>query len=191
MTSTNQPCQIATPTLHTPRLILQPIRLEDACALQTSFNHWEVVRYLTHHVPWPYPEGEALRHLQEDVLPAMQDGEEWHWSIRLRSDPERLIGSACVMDEEDNNRGFWLAPAYQGQGLMSEVCPVIDRFWFETLGRSTLRVAKSALNEASCRLSRREGMHLVHTREDLFVCGTTQEQIWEMTQEQWRSLNYR
>lgn len=178
---------ITTPTLHTPRLMLRPLQLDDAADLQASFNHWEVVRYLTHHVPWPYPDGEALRYLHEDALPAMEDGEEWHWSIRLRDD-HSLIGSVCVMDETDNNRGFWLAPPYQGQGLMWEVCEVINHFWFETLQRPALRVAKSALNEASCRLSMREGMRLVETREDQFVCGRTEEQIWELSREQWRAI---
>ncbi|KPZ09375.1 Uncharacterized protein ALO40_01382 [Pseudomonas syringae pv. viburni] len=180
---------VLTPPLHTPRLLLLPLQLEDAPAMQSLFNHWEVVRYLTHHVPWPYPEGEALRYLREDALPAMQDGEEWHWSIRLRDQQDRLIGSACMMDEQDNNRGFWLSPAYQGLGLMSEVCVAIDRFWFETLRRPVLRVAKSALNEASCRLSQREGMRLVTVQESQFVCGTTQEQLWELTRDEWRANN--
>ncbi|OUM07072.1 GNAT family N-acetyltransferase [Pseudomonas syringae] len=184
----NRPA-VFTPTLHTPRLLLLPLQLEDAPAMQSLFNHWDVVRYLTHHVPWPYPEGEALRYLREDALPAMQDGEEWHWSIRLRGRQEQLIGSACMMDEQDNNRGFWLSPPYQGLGLMSEVCEAIDRFWFETLGRPVLRVAKSVLNAASCRLSQREGMRLVAVQESQFVCGTTQEQLWELTREEWQANN--
>jgi RimJ/RimL family protein N-acetyltransferase len=182
---------IPTPTLHTPRLELRPLQLEDADVLQASFAHWEVVRYLTHHVPWPYPEGETLRYLREDALPAMEAGEEWHWTLRLRSEPDRLIGSACVMDEADNNRGFWLAVSYQGQGLMSEVCAVLNRFWFEELGRPVMRVAKAALNVASCRLSRSEGMRLVQRNEELFVYGKAEEQIWEITQEEWRIRNAR
>ncbi|KPY86778.1 Acetyltransferase, including N-acetylase of ribosomal protein [Pseudomonas caricapapayae] len=189
MTKTPHECLIPTPTLYTPRLVLRPVQLEDAAVMQTLFNQWEVVRYLTHHVPWPYPDGEALRHIREDVLPAMQNGEEWHWSIRLSGEQEPLIGAACMMDEEDNNRGFWLSTPYQGLGLMSEVCVAIDRFWFETLKRPVLRVAKSALNEASYRLSQREGMRLVTVQEAQFVCGTTQEQIWELTRQEWRANN--
>nr|WP_239646758.1 GNAT family N-acetyltransferase [Pseudomonas syringae] len=62
---------VLTPTLHTPRLLLLPLQLEDAPAMQSLFNHWEVVRYLTHHMPWPYPEGEALRYLRHDAGTAM------------------------------------------------------------------------------------------------------------------------
>lgn len=177
------------PTLHTPRLTLQPARLEDAPHFQQAFDHWEVVRYLVHHVPWPYPEGEAQRYLRDNALPAMADGEEWHWSIRLRSAPDTLIGAACLMDEPDNNRGFWLTPAWQGQGLMSEVCAAINRFWFIDLARPVMRVVKATANEASCRLSRREGMRLVGCSEDLFVCGPLQEQLWEITREEWLAKN--
>ncbi|MCD5979065.1 GNAT family N-acetyltransferase [Pseudomonas quasicaspiana] len=186
------PCpdtRLLTPALCTARLLLRPLQLEDADALQASFAHWEVVRYLTHHVPWPYPEGETLRYLREDALPAMNAGEEWHWTLRLRSEPEQLIGAACLMDEAENNRGFWLAKPYQGQGLMSEACAALNRFWFLELGRPTMRAAKAALNVASCRLSHREGMRLIERHEELFVCGKAEEQIWEITREEWFARN--
>ncbi|EPM47470.1 hypothetical protein A249_20320 [Pseudomonas syringae pv. actinidiae ICMP 18804] len=32
-------------------MLLLPLQLEDAPAMQSLFNHWEVVRYLTHHMP--------------------------------------------------------------------------------------------------------------------------------------------
>lgn len=176
---------ILTPALQTARLELCPLQLEDAGALQAAFAHWEVVRYLTHHVPWPYPAGEMLRYLCEDALPAMAAGEEWHWTLRLRTAPEQLIGAACLMDEPDNNRGFWIATPYQQQGFMSEACVALNRFWFQTLERSCMRVAKAAINEASCRLSQAEGMRLVKRQEDLFVCGKAEEQIWETTKAEW------
>ncbi|RMU31747.1 hypothetical protein ALP30_04070 [Pseudomonas syringae pv. primulae] len=45
------------------------------------------------------------------------------------------------------------------------------------------------VNEASCRLSQREGMRLVTVQESQFVCGTTQEQLWELTRDEWRANN--
>ena len=32
------------PTLQTPRLVLQPLQLSDAPAIQQRFAHWQVVR---------------------------------------------------------------------------------------------------------------------------------------------------
>ena len=34
------------PSLHTPRLLLQPLQLADAEQIQPLFAQWEVVRYL-------------------------------------------------------------------------------------------------------------------------------------------------
>ncbi|NWA03014.1 GNAT family N-acetyltransferase [Pseudomonas gingeri] len=174
------------PTLHTERLILRPMTLADAPAIQQLFPHWEVVRFLNALVPWPYPADGALSYLRDVALPAMERGEEWHWSMRLKSAPEQLIGSISLMEEIDNNRGFWLAPQWQGRGLMAEASVAVTDYWFETLGRSVLCVPKAAPNQASRRVSEREGMRLVRSEERYFVSGTLPCDIWEITREEWR-----
>ncbi|NVZ63963.1 GNAT family N-acetyltransferase [Pseudomonas gingeri] len=174
------------PTLRTERLVLQPLSLTDAAAIQQLFAHWEVVRYLNALVPWPYPADGALSYLRDNALPAIERGEEWHWSIRLQSAPEQLIGSISLMTEIDNNRGFWLAPQWQGRGLMAEASVAVTDYWFETLGQSVLRVPKAALNQASRRLSERQGMRLIRSEERSFVSGRLPCDIWEITREEWR-----
>ena len=49
-----------TPALCTERLLLRPLELADADAIQQLFPQWEVVRYLNALVPWPYPADGAL-----------------------------------------------------------------------------------------------------------------------------------
>jgi RimJ/RimL family protein N-acetyltransferase len=175
----------ATPTLYTERLILRPLELADAEAIQQQFPHWEVVRYLNELVPWPYPADGALTYLRDNALPAMARGEEWHWSIRLRSASEQLIGNISLMNEQDNNRGFWLGPGWQGQGLMTEASAAVTDYWFETLGRPVLRVPKAAPNIGSRKLSERTGMRLIRTDEGNFVSGRCPREIWEITREEW------
>ncbi|WP_448107765.1 GNAT family N-acetyltransferase [Pseudomonas azerbaijanoccidentalis] len=175
----------ATPTLHTERLILRPLELTDAEAIQQQFPHWEVVRYLNAFVPWPYPADGALTYLRDIALPAIARGEEWHWSIRLKSAPDQLIGNVSLMTEQDNNRGFWLGPQWQGQGLMIEASEAVTRYWFETLGRDVLRVPKAAPNIGSRKLSERTGMRLIRTAEGNFVGGRFPKEIWEITREEW------
>jgi hypothetical protein len=46
--------------LETPRLELRPVELADAVQVQVLVPHWEIVRYLASHIPWPYPEGGPL-----------------------------------------------------------------------------------------------------------------------------------
>ncbi|MGO2450243.1 GNAT family N-acetyltransferase [Pseudomonas taetrolens] len=175
------------PTLYTRQLLLQPLTLADADAIQLRFAHWEVVRYLNAFVPWPYPQDGALSYLREVALPAMARGTEWHWTLRLLSHPDNVIGCISLMDEVDNNRGFWLSPPWQGQGLMSEACEAVDSFWFETLGRPMMRVPKAAPNVASRRISVRGGMRRVSSQEKNFVSGRFVCDLWEITRAQWLS----
>lgn len=175
------------PTLTTPRLILRPLELADADAVQALFPRWEIVRFLASNVPWPYPDDGALTFIRDRVLPAMEQGTEWHWSIRLKTAPERLIGAITLMDKPGNNRGFWLDPAFQGQGLMTEACEAVTDYWFETLGRPVLQAPKAVANVRSRRLSERGGMRLIATAERDYVSGRLPEELWEITREEWRA----
>jgi ribosomal-protein-alanine N-acetyltransferase len=176
-----------TPTLETPRLWLRPLELADAEQAQLLFPQWEVVRYLANQVPWPYPPDGAYTYYRDVALPAAERGDAWHWTLRLKSDPERLIGSIALMKGEEINRGFWLGLPWHGQGLMSEACGVVTDYWFETLGNSLLRVPKAAANIASRRISEQQGMRLVATEEREYVSGRLLTEVWEITSEEWRA----
>src|SRR5437762_13961993 len=97
-----------TPTLETRRLKLQPLTLADAEQVQLLFPHWEIVRYLTNVVPWPYPPDGARQFFRDVALPAVERGDEWIWTLRLGTDPDRVIGAIGLRRSEDTNRGFWL-----------------------------------------------------------------------------------
>jgi [ribosomal protein S5]-alanine N-acetyltransferase len=94
--------------LQTKRLLLKPLELADAEQTQRLFPHWEIVRYLSHVVPWPYPADGAYRYYENVALAAMQRGEQWHWTLRLKTAPENLIGSISLLQGVNQNRGFWL-----------------------------------------------------------------------------------
>jgi len=174
------------PTLTTARLILRPLELADADAVQALFPRWEIVRYLANHVPWPYPPDGALTYIRDQALPAVQRGSEWHWTIRRESAPERLIGVIGLTDKPGDNRGFWLDPAWQGQGLMTEASTAVTDYWFETLERPVLRAPKAVANVASRRISERGGMRLIEITERDFVSGRLPAEIWEITRQEWR-----
>lgn len=182
------PLTVEIPTLYTDRLILRPLQLADAEAVQAQFAHWQVVRYLNALVPWPYPADGALSYLRDLALPAMARGEEWHWAICLKSAPGQLIGNVSLMDETDNNRGFWLAPAWQGQGYMGEASAAVTAYWFEVLQRPLLRAPKAAPNLSSRRISEHSGMRLINCDEGDFVAGRLPRELWEITREEWQRL---
>jgi ribosomal-protein-alanine N-acetyltransferase len=176
----------AIPTITTSRLVLRPLELADADAVQAIFPQWEIVRFLNEKIPWPYPPDGALTFIREVALPAMLRGEGWHWSIRPKAAPEQLIGVIGLIDKPDENRGFWLDPAWRGRGLMSEASTAVTDYWFETLQRPVLRVPKAVANLASRRISERSGMRLIRTEERDYVSGRLATEVWEITREEWR-----
>lgn len=177
---------MSTPTLETRRLSLRPLTLADSPAVQRIFPNWEIVKFLLSAVPWPYPEDGALEYIRDVALPAVERGEEWAWTIRLRSDAHAIIGSISLFAKDDENRGYWLDPDHHGAGLMLEACEATNRFWFETLGRAVLRELKAAANVASVRLSHHQQMTLCWEGEREFVSGRLPAQIWELVVGDWR-----
>lgn len=175
----------AVPILETPRLRLLPLELADAPAVQALFPRWEIVRFLNDRIPWPYPADGALTFLRDLALPAVAAGEAWHWSIRPKSEPGRLIGCINLSLGEEDNRGFWLDPAWQGQGLMSEAAEAVTDFWFGELGQERLRIPKAIANEASRRISVRSGMRVIATDARDYVGGRMPSETWELTRAEW------
>ena len=178
---------IRAPTLETPRLVLHPLTLDDAPATQQLFPHWDVVRYLAANVPWPYPPDGARVYYKYVALPAMERGDAWHWTLRRKSDAANLIGAIGVMTQHNLNRGFWLAPAWQRQGLMTEACAAVNDFWFDVLGFPVLRAPKAVANAASRRMSEKQGMRVIAVEEHSFVSGRLPAEIWELTREAWHA----
>lgn len=177
-----------TPTLETPRLVLRPLALEDAAQVQQLFPRWEIVQYLNAIVPWPYPPDGALQYFRDVALPAVERGDQWHWTLRLRSAPERIVGAIGLIRGETDNRGFWLVPELHGQGLMTEAVIAANDYWFDVLGFRVLRAPKAAANVASRRISEKTGMRLVGTSEKELVSGRVPSEMWEITVDEWRAV---
>ncbi|MGC2695564.1 MAG: GNAT family N-acetyltransferase [Candidatus Angelobacter sp.] len=175
------------PTLQTPRLILRPLELSDAEQAQLLFPHWEIVRYLTKAVPWPYPLDGAYTFYRDVALPAVGRGDEWAWTLRLNTNPDQLIGAISLIRGENINRGFWLGLPWHRQGLMSEACNAVTDYWFNVLKFPLLRVPKALPNIASRRISQRQGMRMVAVEDRDFVSGRFPTEIWEITAEEWRA----
>jgi ribosomal-protein-alanine N-acetyltransferase len=173
-------------TLETERLILRPLELADAARIQELFPQWEIVRLLNAVVPWPFPADGALRHIRDTALPLIEQGESWDWTLRLKTEPEMIIGRIGLYLGEDN-RGFWMGLPWQGQGLMTEAVIAVTDYWFGVLGFPVLRVPKAVENVGSRRISEKTGMRVVEVKEREYVSGRLQTEVWEVTAEEWRA----
>ena len=155
--------------------------------MQQLFPRWEIVRYLSARVPWPYPPDGASAFYREVAIPAMERGNQWHWTLRLKTHPEEIVGSIALLKGENKNRGFWLGLPWQGQGLMREACDAVTEYWFEVLKFPVLRAPKAIANAASRRISEHQGMRIIAQVEHDFVCGRLPAEIWEITAEEWHA----
>ncbi len=173
--------------LETERLVLRPLALVDASATERLFPHWEIVKFLNAAVPWPFPPNQVFAHYRDHILPAIDRGEEWHWSIRLKAAPDDLIGKISLHQGEWDNRGYWLGLPWQRHGLMTEAVEVVNDYWFDTLGFPVLRAPKAVANIASRRISEKTGMRVVATLDRDYVSGRLPAEIWEITAEEWRN----
>jgi [ribosomal protein S5]-alanine N-acetyltransferase len=170
----------------TARLLLRPLSTSDAEQIQQIFPHWEIVRYLRNIVPWPYPPDGARQYIEQIALPGIARGQQWSWTLRLQSEPDRVIGAIELRTNKEDHRGFWLGVPWHGRGLMSEAAAWSNDFWFETLNQDLLRVSKAASNLASRRISEKLGMRLVGSGEREYVSGRLVTETWEITALEWR-----
>jgi RimJ/RimL family protein N-acetyltransferase len=176
-----------TPTMETSRLLLCPLALSDAEQVQRIFPQWEIVKYLGSVVPWPYPPDGALTYFRDVLLPSVESGDAWAWTLRLKTAPAQIIGCITLHSRQEKHRGFWIVPERQRQGLMSEACEVVTDYWFNTLKMPVLRVPKAVPNIASRRISEKQGMRLIRIEERDFVSGRYPSEIWEITAEEWNT----
>jgi len=176
-----------TPSLETRRLLLRPLELADAEQAQPLFGKWEIVRLLSDAVPWPFPRDGALTYYRDVALPAVKRGDEWHWTLRLKTNSSQLIGSIGLIKKGNTNRGFWIGEQWQGQGLMTEACDAVTDYWFNVLKFDVLRVPKAVANAPSRRISERQGMRVIATEERGYVSGRLPSELWEITAEEWNA----
>lgn len=177
-----------TPVLETPRLVLRPVRSKDAPVIQRRFPHWEVVRWLDAKIPWPYPADGAATYVAT-CLEEMTRREKFHWAIIPKFGPADLIGIIDLWPDDGisrSQRGFWLDPEFQGEGLMTEAADRVTEYAFCDLGWPHLWLTNAQDNHPSRRLKERQGARLVDLMIGDHVGGKGPRMVWLLTQEDWK-----
>jgi [ribosomal protein S5]-alanine N-acetyltransferase len=176
------------PRFETKRLVLREVTLEDIPAYKKHFVDYEVIRYLSAHVPWPYPEDGIETFLKEKVFPVQGQGK-WLWGLYLKTHPQELIGVVELWRPgRPENRGFWLGRQFWGQGLMTEAVAPVMNYAFEELGFETLTFANAHGNMGSRRVKEKTGARLIGLEPASFVDPRfTEHEIWELTKEAWKN----
>lgn len=179
-----------TPLLKGDKVVLRPICIEDAPAIQRHFPHWDVVKNLSLQIPLPYPPDGAEQFLKNVVLPKMERGEMYGWAICLLETPNDLIGciSYCSTDPKELRRGFWLAREYHGQGYMTQSVYLMQDFLFFTCNIPELYFMNAVENTASRRIKEKTGATYVGSIAFAHLSGGTDSELWKLTQEEWAAF---
>ena len=176
-----------TPMLESERLILRRIRESDAPAIQRDFPHWEVVRHLNAHVPWPYPADGAATNMIESMR-AYAAREKCFWAITLKGGDDEMIGRIDLWADDGlsrEQRGFWLARAHWGRGLMTEAAERVTEYAFVELGWPHLWLCNAEDNAASHRIKQRQGATLIDRTPARYVSGEGVRVTWLLRRDAW------
>jgi len=175
-----------TPVLETPRLILRPLRASDAPTIQRRFPQWEVVRFLSAIVPWPYPPDGAAANTAA-CLAELERREKFHWAITLKASGDELIGVIDLWPEtgKRTQRGFWLDPAFWGRGLMTEAAERVSEYAFTELDWTELYLCNAEANRASHRVKEKQGAKIMGRVPIRTVSGDAIKVVWLLKQEDW------
>ncbi|HEY2356685.1 MAG TPA: GNAT family N-acetyltransferase [Phenylobacterium sp.] len=177
----------ATPVLETERLILRPPREGDVPETQRRFPQWDVVRWLHAEVPWPYPADGAAQHWQR-MRGEMERREKSHWAIMLKGGDDHLIGLIVLWADDGetrDQRGFWLDPAFWGQGLMTEAANRVTDYALVELGWPHLWLNNAEANVASHRVKEKQGATVIDRTARDYVSGPGTKVTWLLTREAW------
>jgi len=174
------------PRFETARLMLKEITLEDTSSYQKYFNNYEVIGHLAPHVPWPYPDDGAYQYVKNVVIPRLGNNF-WMWGIFFKTKPTELIGAIDLYNGDTvDNRGFWLAQDFWGQGIMIEALKPVTDFAFSDLGFVELKLSNAMGNFKSRRIKEKQGARYVGTREARFNNSKyTEAEDWILTKEDW------
>lgn len=178
-----------TPSLETARLWLKPLCIDDAPVIQRRFPRWEVVRYLTAQVPWPYPDDGAENYVRF-TLRAMAAGERNAWTLWLKGGPDELIGTIELWPPDPvsrDSRGFWLDPEFHRRGLMTEAADRVVQYAFDELGWPFLWLGNAKSNVPSARVKARQGALLIDEEPFAWVSGDEPRQVWRLNASDWQA----
>ena len=143
--------------IQTPRLLLRPLRAEDADPLFQIFSDPEVMRYWAT-PPWTARE-QALDQIRKDAQ-YLADGS----ALRLALEPadgNNILGTVSLFAFNEQSQraelGYILARAAWGQGLMHEALAALVSYAVQTLALRRLEADIDPRNERSARSLERLG----------------------------------
>ena len=155
----NNPVNIL-PEIYTDNCLLRKIDTGDVTTIYEIFSHPEVVRYWDH-VAW-IDISEATIFIQ-NAAAGLEEYNHFYWSICKKHTGE-TVGICALRDYSQEHKTveilYALLPEYWGQGITSEIIPVIVAFGFESLDLNRIHATTEPRNIASTKVLLNNGFEL-------------------------------
>src|SRR3954469_16340523 len=151
--------------LRTERLLLRPLRPEDAGAIHRLVNDWEGVRMLSQ-LPFPYPRELADKWIAS-TLEQIERGTGYHLAITGQENGEEMligcIGLRLDITPRVGNVGYWIGRRFWGHGVGTEAAARLSRWALANLDLDRLEAHVAVDNPGSGVVLRRAGFREVGT----------------------------
>jgi RimJ/RimL family protein N-acetyltransferase len=161
--------------LHTERLVLRLMTLEDVDDVYAYQSREDVSRYLMHE---PRTRAEVEEHVAGNAkaITLAGDGDFWQPAVVRSNEPGRVMGHVYVTIKSVENStaeiGFTQHPDFAGQGYMTEAATAVLEIAFRDLRLHRVMAELDPRNAASVALCKRLGMREeAHFVEDLWFKG--------------------
>jgi RimJ/RimL family protein N-acetyltransferase len=141
----------------TERLLLRPLRREDAPAIAAGCADPEVPRFIPF-VPENYGDADADAFL-DSVLARADDDPERTFAI-TEPPADTLVGAVTVRMREGGSVGYWLTPAARGRGITTEAVRGAVA-WAQEQGIRRLTLTAHPENVASQRVAEKAGFRRI------------------------------
>src|SRR4051794_4514561 len=157
--------------LRTERLLLRPLRPEDAEAVHRLVNDWEVVRMLSQ-LPFPYPRDLADKWIAS-TLEQVERGSGYHLAITGQENGEEMligcIGLRLDIKPRVGNLGYWIGRRFWGHGVGTEAAARLARWALANLDLDRLEAHVAVDNPGSSVVLRRAGFREIGTGMEAFL----------------------
>jgi RimJ/RimL family protein N-acetyltransferase len=145
--------------LETERLLLRPLKLDDAAILAKLAGRREIAD-TTLAIPHPYSQDQARKWIETQIGPRGTT-HEVVFAITAK-EGSRLIGTVGLRDIDKEHSqaelGFWVGVEFWGKGYATEASAAVLRFGFEELKLNRIYAQHMARNPASGRVLEKIGM---------------------------------
>lgn len=144
-------------TIEGKRIYLRPYSQQDLEDHMAILNDWNVTKWLSNTVPYPYSKADGMEFLSQDEID-FAEGNLVRFAI-MEKETDRHMGGIKIfsLQREESEIGYWLAQDFWGKGYGTELLGVIIE-WIKLAGNvKTLFALTANDNKGSRRVLEKVG----------------------------------